>query len=173
MFNLYQVSDRYLQALSEVTIDNGFDEQTVHDTLSAIKAEDDQQKAFEIAATIRNMQAESKAVHEEERRLRNRRELIEKRCEVLQSFLVSYMRKYNLKKAVNHQFDLKLKKNPPKLEIYDRQIIPLYYLKTEVIEVLDKRMLRNELKNNLTIPGVYLISDYRVEINNYKAKEKQ
>src|SRR5690554_3648844 len=81
---LYELSQAYQNLLD---MQDELDKQTFADTLESIQDEIEY-KAENTAKMIRAMEAEAKALKEEEERLAHRRKLIEKRIKWLKEYLI-------------------------------------------------------------------------------------
>lgn len=138
------------------------DELTRMDTLAAWQ-EEFKSKAEQIVHVLRNNQAEVEAHKNEEKRLAERRKLIEKQNETLEAYLYGEMKVSGLKELKSPLFKLTIQKNPPKAEVLDESLIPSTYMIPQEPK-LDKKLLLNALKDGEEIPGAVIVQETRLQI---------
>lgn len=70
----------------------------------------------------------------------------------------------NDQKVIGDDYEFKLAKNPPSVEITNVDDIPAKYKVTEIVTKVDKKLLKEDLKNNKDIKGANLNdTNYRVK----------
>ena len=86
-----------------------------------------------------------------------------KSAEKLKGLMFEGMKMTDAKKIHRPEFDISIKKNPPSLQIAPDAQIPEEYYKAQA-PILDKAMLKDDIKNGLKIDGISLIQTERVDI---------
>ena len=115
----------------------------------------EQSKVDGIGYAVRKRKAEIEFLKQEEERLRARRKSVENRLQEFKNYLLSILRRYNLKKIKGLSSTLYTRKVQSVI-IEDTEEIPEAY-KQEVTEVkVDKQGLSKALKDGEEIPGAYL-----------------
>lgn len=166
MFKLYEIANEYVEALENMTADAELDEECIKDTLDSIQ-QFGTQKALNIAAYIKNLEVEADAVKESEKQMRIRRERLEKKIENIENYLIGNLNSLNIKEAKSDKLIVKIQKNPDSVYIKDQIEIPKDYLVYITATRPDRVLMKKALKNGVQIPGVQLISSYRIKINGY------
>jgi hypothetical protein len=80
-------------------------------------------KAESTACVIRNLEAQAKAIEEEEKRLRSRRKALEGGADRLKTHLESHMTINGIPKITGKLFTISIQKNPPALKV-DQASLP-------------------------------------------------
>jgi hypothetical protein len=113
-----------------------------------------------------NLLTSCDTIRREIERLKGLVEMRESRAEVLKDAVIHYMMVAD-KTAVNTDlFTIRLKKNPPKVEVLSEATIPTEYMKeiTKVEIKPDKKSIADALKMGIDVPGCALIQTSRIEI---------
>lgn len=155
---LYELSEIETQILEKLESDEGIDK-SLYDSLKL----DEEEKIVSCARVYRQILSDARACREEEKRLSERKKKLENSAEKLKTIMFDGMKMTDLKKIHRSDFDISIKKNPPSLQIEpDAQIPSEYYKEQEPI--LDKTLLKDDVKSGLFIEGVQLIQVERLEI---------
>lgn len=149
--NLYELTGAYLQI--QQMIEDGAD--GLEDTLAAL---DDaiENKAVGYAKVIKNLEAQAKAIKEEENRLKERRQSLENNIKRLKETLEQAMIETGVKKIKTDLFSFNIQKNPPSVNVIDEHAIPENYLIPQQPKI-DKKAILADMKNGAEIPGVEVI----------------
>src|SRR5699024_5060867 len=109
-----------------------------------------------IGKVIRNLEAETQAFKDEEKRLANKRKSIENNINNLKLYVEHELKntgKTNVKAGL---FTFAIQKNPPAVQINDESVIPKrFFIQPE--PRVDKTSLKKALNDGDLIPGVQLI----------------
>jgi hypothetical protein len=110
-------------------------------------------KAEKTACVIRNLEAEAKAIEEEEKRLRTRRKALEGSADRLRGYLEVHMTMNGLPKITGKLFTLAIQKNPPSLRL-DTDSLPdeWWVVKKEP----DTSRVKDALKAGQIVDGAWL-----------------
>jgi chromosome segregation ATPase len=147
---LYELAQNYAHLLE---IAEEMDPEVLKDTLSSIQ-EEIEDKAENIAKLIRNLEADAKIIREEEKRLAERRQSIEKKIDYLKQYLQEQLEVAGLQKVKRPTITVAIQNNPPSVEIADENLIPSDFKIPQF--KIDKKSIMERLKNGEEIPGCSL-----------------
>jgi len=148
---LYELTDDFMQV--QQMIEDG--SEGLEDTLESINLEIED-KLENIGKVIRNLEAESAAFKEEEKRLADKRKTIDNNIKNLKLYAEQSLKATGQRKVKAGLFTFNIQKNPPSIDITDKDLIPQkYYVPVE--PKLDKQTIKDLLKNGENIPGVELV----------------
>lgn len=166
---LYEIAADYQNLLD--AIESGeIPEEALADTLESVTAllED---KADNVACVIKNMQAEVKAIKEEEERLAARRKTKEKRVEYLTKYLSDILLKAGYDKVETVRNKITFRKNPPSCVIENEKAFIEWALVAGKLEFLnpkdptvDKNAVKKALTEGAEIEGARLESSISMTI---------
>jgi predicted nuclease with TOPRIM domain len=148
---LYEISQNYSQLLDMVDV---LDEETFRDTLQAIE-EALEDKVENMAKFIRCLEADAKAIKEEEQRLADRRKSLENRISSVKEYLQNQLEVAGLDKVKRPTVTVSLQLNPPSVEVIDESVIPSTYMLPQPSKI-DKKAILTALKDGLIIEGCNL-----------------
>ena len=152
---LYEIVEAY-QNLSELE-----ETEDIKKALDVINDEFDV-KAENIVKVIKNMEADEKALRDEETRLADKRRSISTKKEDIKEYLFSSMRAVGKTKTKAGIFNINIQKNPQLIKIIDENIIPDKYKIASY--KLDKKTLKEDIKDGLDIEGAELIQTEGIRI---------
>lgn len=109
-----------------------------------------------LGCLLLNERAEVDAIKGEVERLTDRRKRLEAKIESLEGFLVAQL---GDEKFSCTQFTLSVRSGPPAVELREGMSIPSQYVKTKVIESVDKELIKTDLKGGATLPFAYLVTN--------------
>lgn len=152
---LYEIVDAY-QNLSDLELT-----EDIKKALDVIKDEFDV-KAENIVKVLKNMEADEKALRDEEIRLADKRRAISTKKENLKEYLFSSMRAIGKPKVKAGIFNINIQKNPQSIKIIDENIIPEKYKIASYC--IDKKQLKEDIEQGLKIKGAELIQTEGIRI---------
>lgn len=156
--NLYELSENYAQI--QAMIEDGSD--GLEDTLESLD-EAIEDKAIGYAKVIKNLEAQSKALEEEEKRLYERRKSIDNNIKRMKESLYENMKTSGKKRIKTDLFNFNIQKNPPSVRVADEALIPKrFYVKQAPKR--DNKGILQALKNDEDIPGVEIAQGEGVRI---------
>jgi len=159
---LYEISEKYLSALSALTDpESDIPSEVVSDTIEAVEGEFTE-KAVNVAAFIRQMEAEADAIKEAETRMAARRRAIENRSEWLRGYLLAAMQSTGNRKISCPWFVVSIRKGTGSVRIDDEAEIPGIYKVIE--ERIDRKLIRESLKAGELVPGASLVEGESLSI---------
>ena len=156
---------RYQHEL-EVLADSGdIPPEQIRDTLEALEG-DIQDKAINVAAFTRNLEATAESVREAAKAMLARADRIEKRAESIRAYLLFNMQAAGISRVESPWFTLALRKNPPAVIVDDESQIPAEYFVQPPAPPprLDKVSLKKAIQAGTEVPGAHLLQSERVEI---------
>lgn len=148
---LYELTENYAKLLEMA---EEMDTDAIVDTLEALQ-EAIEDKAENIAKLIRNLEADVKVIRDEEKRLAERRQVIENKVERLKSYLQEQLEIAGIDKVKRPTITVAIQKNPPSVDIIDETLIPADFLIPQPAKI-DKKSILERLKNGEEVPGVVL-----------------
>lgn len=153
--SLYEITNAFpaLMESEEMTTE---DKMKVKEELTILL----QQKSQNIIGYTRNTELMINAMKEEEKRLADRRKLLENRLTKFKEYVKECMDKNGITKIDTELGSLTIAKNPASVEIVNEGEIPSEY-KTEVVTVkIDKTKIKNNFKETGEIPnGVNILTN--------------
>ncbi|OQP13181.1 siphovirus Gp157 family protein [Geobacillus thermoleovorans] len=156
---LYELTENYTKLLEMA---EEMDTDAIVDTLEALQ-EAIEDKAENIAKLIRNLEADVKVIRDEEKRLAERRQVIENKIERLKSYLQEQLEIAGIEKVKRPTITVSIRKNPPSVDVIDETLIPADFLIPQPAKV-DKRAILERLKNGEHVPGAALKQTKGVQI---------
>lgn len=152
-FKLYELTAAYQEVLDLIT-DNEVEHEGFADTLESI---DDaiEEKLNSTAIIIKTLDAQAKALKEEEDRLKKRRQALENNSKRLKAYAEDALIATGRDKIKGSTFTLRMQNNPPSALILDEKVIPGHYL-IEVAPAIDKKAMLEDLKNGIEVEGAEL-----------------
>lgn len=124
------------------------------------------QYADRILDRINDLDASVSAIVDEQSRLRELAQMRQMRAERLREALRRYMEQCNLSELFTDLHTVKLKRNPPAVEIQHEAIVPAEFRRVEIIEKtsIDKKAIAEQLKMGIPVDGCALIQRTRLEV---------
>ena len=154
MTALYEIADEYVEVFAKLSQD-GFDEETIENTLSPIAKSFDE-KAKNVVAWVNNVNSELETLEDHKKNIDLRIKSRKKEVEFYRNYIKSNMIKLNIKSLKCPFFDATIKNSIPKLIIEDEMAIPSDYIKTETITKIDDAKIKTELKMGGIVSGAHL-----------------
>lgn len=149
---LYQLVNDYKRVQD---LADDLDQQTLLDTLDAIQ-ESIEDKAENTAKLIRSWEAEANAIKEEEKRLVDRRKVVENRISSLKLYLQIQMEIAGIDKVKRPTLTVSIRSNPPSVNVLDESVIPPNYMIPQPSKI-SKADIAKALKSGEFVPGVELV----------------
>jgi phage host-nuclease inhibitor protein Gam len=122
------------------------------DTLEGLKGQIEA-KLDNCAAVVRTMEAEMKALQEEEERLYARRRAIDSNRERLKGYMEEQMKACGLEKSKGARFSVQIQTSQPHVEIDELTKLPDFYFVTK--REPDKRAILADLTAGKAVPGAH------------------
>lgn len=161
---LYELATEFRETADRLA-DMELDEQTLHDTLESI-AFPVEQKAVQVAAFVRNLEATAEQIKAAEKAMAERRKAIENRAANVRQYLMDNMRACGFTKIEHPNFVIAVKQNPESVVIEDERQIPMDYMRQPETPppVPDKALIKQAIKDGFEVPGAKLTRTLRIDI---------
>lgn len=118
---LYELTHEYQEALDALSDNENFDSDTVKDTLDGLKCEVEE-KCLNVAAYIKNCQAEVDAMKEYEQRMNKKRKVVENKVASLKEYLQHHMETTECTDIKGTELSLAVRLGPAALVIDDEAL---------------------------------------------------
>ncbi len=137
----------------------------IADTLDLIEG-DIREKAIDVAAFSRNLDATAEAVRAAAKAMLARADRIEKRAESIRAYLLFQCQAAGVTKIESPWFTLSVRKNPPAVVIDDEASLPAEYIVQPPPPAPrpDRDRIRRDIKAGKAVPGCHLLATERLEI---------
>lgn len=161
---LFEIAKEY-RHITDVLMDSGCDEQTLTDTLEG-EAWPLELKAQNYGFVIRNLEATAAAIKDAEAQMAARRKSIESRANNLMERLKTGMEIAGVNELSCPHFAIKIKRNPPGVEIFEPGLIPAEFMRQPAPPPPspDKTAIKEAIKAGQDVPGAMLTHGTRLEI---------
>ena len=160
---LHEIVGRYRIAMNELDAMVDIDEDVVADTLNSIEGEFEQ-KAINVALFIENLEADALAIKDAEKRMKERREVMERKADRLREYLKNNFEQMGLKVIKHPLFDIKLANNPESVVIHNQDLLPKSYIAEKVTYAPDKAAIKAAIKSGISVSGAELVRKTRMDI---------
>ena len=150
--SLYQIDQEIQAVLANADEITGEIDAAAFEELGLAKKE----KQHGVLKFIQHLENDQDLLKKEMDRLKALREMAAKREEWLRGYLIQSM---NIDKVRELDFvthKCKFRKNPPRLIISDEKLVPEKYIKTEIVQKIDKERVKADLKSGETVEGCRL-----------------
>ena len=157
---LYEIAKDYKDALEELT---DMEDEAVVDTLEGLKGTLET-KSENIIKYTQNLNSTIHAMKEAEKSMAERRKKLEKKVLGIKQYVKNVMEENQINKIETVNFDLSIRKNPPKAVIEDQEMIPKDFVETHVTEKININKVKEELKKGASVQGARLVQETRLDI---------
>jgi hypothetical protein len=159
---LYEISDKYQFLLHDL-----YDEETGEiDESVMVKlnelSDSAETKCINIVKIFKEIDYQRLAIAEEKKRMQARETALKNQVERLKFYLQSNMDRCKIDRVECPQFVISMQKNPASLSITNAKLLPEKYMKVTVEP--DNEKIKEDLKNNVVIPGACLVQGRSVRI---------
>lgn len=165
--SLYHINQRYNDAMNQLfdMLESGeIDDQAFADTMEGIEGELTE-KAVNVAAYIRNLDAHAAQIKEAEQAMRQRRQAAENKAQRLRDYLMAVMSSQGIKEIPSTEFDIKVRKTPPSVVVAcEVDALPDDFKRVTVSTAPDKTALKKAIQAGSEIAGVSLQSGQKLDI---------
>lgn len=162
---LYEIANDYL-ALMQAIDDEEIPEEAIADTLEAITGEIEV-KADNIACLLKNIDADVKAIKEEEKRLAERRKAKEKAHERLKQYLSDVLQRTGINKIETARNNISFRKSES-VEVDESFVAWALEYRDDLIKfgepTADKTAIKKALKDGAEIVGAQLVVNQNIQI---------
>lgn len=158
MPTLYELKDKYLKLL-DLALEE--DAAVFQDTLEALE-DAIEDKAENIVCVIKEMEGDINTLKAEEKRLKERRQALEKKKDHLRWYLQDELEAMNIPRLKTARFTISLRDNAPKVNVIDETLIPFNFIKTAYS--VDKKAVKEALESGQEVVGATLVRERGISI---------
>lgn len=163
---LYTIAHEHRRMVEALT-NTQDDAQTIRDTIEA-ESGALEEKAQRVAYAPKILEAEADAIEAAATEMMARAEAKRKRAEHVREYLKTCMEVAGVTLIECPQFAIRVKKNPPKVDVWDEKQIPAKFWRMPEpkppVKVVDKAAIKEAIKRGEEVPGAQLDSGTRLEI---------
>ena len=156
--NLYDLVGNYKKVY-----EMDLDDETWQDTLESIDSAIEQ-KADGVMYVIRNLEVDVIGLKDEEKRLKSKREVAERKIKRLKQYLQENMEAVGKTKFKTQLFAYNIQNNPASLKLTDEKLIPEKYYTVETSRKYDNKAIKDDLKAGKVINGAELKTSQSLRI---------
>lgn len=162
MSKLFELKNTYLSIEDEI---NSSDEISEEQLMVFESIEDDiKEKSINIGYIIQNLESEIDSIDKAIKSMQLRQAKLMKKSNSLKEYLKLNLEVCNMKEIKSPYFDIKVKINPYSVLIENESLLPDSYFNEKITKIIDKISIRNDIKNNIFVPGAALSQTTRLEI---------
>lgn len=159
MTKLYELTESYMQLID---LSEQLDPETFKDTLDAIQ-DPLEDKVENTAKVIKSLESDVTAIKEEEKRLKERRRVLETKIDSIKNYLKEQLELAGIDKVKRPLITVSIQNNPPSVKVTDEKLIPSSFMIAKAPE-LDKKAVLKKLKDGEEVPGVELFQGRSLRI---------
>lgn len=160
---LYEITNEYVSLLDELNDIEDLDKDAIENTLSPL-SHDIKEKSINIAAWIKNLEAEAKAMGSYIKSMQARKKSVENKIAGVKDYLRYNMNFSGIKKITSAEFSISLGAESVSVKIVDENKIPIEFCrKVEYLEP-DKELIKEAIQGGVDIPGAVIVYTKRLTI---------
>lgn len=116
-----------------------------------------EEKVENIALMVKNLDAESIAIQSEEKRLFNRRKVVENKAAKMRAYLISCLTRADgtTERVKTARASVSVRLSGPSVVISDEALLPDVYRTTKITQTINKTMIAEVLRHGDTVPGAH------------------
>jgi hypothetical protein len=161
---LYELSDTYihlLMLLEDPDVDSHQIEQHLDTITGAIK-----EKAEAIAGLIRWCEGLAEMRRVEAKRMLDSAAPFANKADWLRDYVLRNMQATGIERIDTARFTLKIKTNPPRVEVLEPMLVPSEYQRQKIVVEVDKRKILEHLKETgEVVEGTEIVRGQRLDIS--------
>lgn len=162
MSKLFELKNTYLSIEEEI---NSSEEISEEQLMVLESIEDDiKEKSINIGYIIQNLESEIDSIDKAINNMQLRQSKLMKKSNSLKEYLKLNLEVCNMKEIKCPYFDIKVKINPYSVLIENESLLPDSYFNEKTTKTIDKISIKNDIKNNIFVPGATLSQTTRLEI---------
>lgn len=159
---LYKLTDQYRDALTNL-LDADLPQEVIDDTLEGLVGSVEE-KAKNVAAFARNLEATAAQIRDAEKQMAERRQFIERRAARMRDYLLTNMQKSGISKIESPWFAISIRNNPEAVTIDDEAALPAEFVRVKEVRSADRNAIKDALKAGQDVPGCRLTRSQRLDI---------
>jgi len=172
--NLFEIAEQYQNILSEIEYlytqitkeNNPVIETQIAKLMSDLEAIDDDMgnKLNNYSHIIKAKNDENSAIDKEIKRLQNRKKSNTNTITRLKEFIMFNLKQINKTRYETGLKTISIRKNNPAVKFIDEKAIPCEYKEKVITEKILKKKIKEDIKNNIDVPGCELTQSERIDI---------
>lgn len=162
MDSLYEIKNEYLEAFSNIHINDETGEVEGLEKLKELKGNLDE-KVENTVLWIKSQEALAESIKKEEGSFKARRETIERKVERTKDFLRSVLIEADMRKFETARAKVSFRSSTS-VCIVNKEAIPSEYKVVETAINIRKGAIREAIKNGVVVPGAELVSKENIQI---------
>ena len=83
---------------------------------------------------------------------------------MLKKYVFQNLNKVGIDKIECAEFVISIQKNPPKVEVYNEEMIPGIYINKVVTEKVDKKSIKEAINGGNDVPGAKMVQERSLRI---------
>jgi hypothetical protein len=160
---LYIIADEYLELLW-LMAEGEIEESLFNEFLEDVSA-DFSKKSANVASFFLSLESQAEQIKISEQRMKKRRESLLKNSQRLRDYLLMQMQSINQKEISTPEYLIRIRNNPPKIDIVSEAILPDEF-KEEVSTIrIDKTSIKEAIKAGNVVPGALLTQNQRLHVS--------
>jgi hypothetical protein len=161
---LHDLTNQYNQVLDNLLAMDKLTEDIIQDTLAPYR-KNIEEEVIMLSLRIEKEKAEQATIEEFAQKFIDRGLKKQKQIERLMNYLKNQLKANHIKFVKSPLVNVCVALNPHKVEIFDDKQLPAHYIKEKVETYIDKKEIKEDLKNGVNVPGAKLIQDDRLQIS--------
>lgn len=162
MSSLYELIMDFKE-ISDIDFEDDISKEQIEDIKEIIKTEIET-KGTNIIALIKNIEGDITSIKSEIDRLTNLRRIKENKIKSIKNYTLECLKELDLKKVETTLGNISIRNNVPSVIVADPQLIHKKFKTETVIVDVDKKALKEAIKNGETVHGAYLQSSQSLMI---------
>lgn len=159
---LYEITESYLKALDDIQIDEETGEILNAEEIDQL-TDDLNQKTDSVGRYIKNLDAFTTALKEEEAKLAQRRKIAEKKLDYLKQLLTSCMDASGRDKYESATVKISFRKST-QVNIFDEKALPEAFVTEVITTKADKTAIKKAIQSGVVVTGAELLENRNIQI---------
>lgn len=161
--HLYEISSDYIRAMDKLVTQ--FEDKKEHEEFIYDLQDNFEDKAINVAKYVMTLEAEANAIKSAADAMMSRYKSVSKNASDLKDYLRYHIEKTGLLDEIKSpECNIKLALNPPKLVIFDADLIPDCYKQVVETIKIDQAEIKKDIKDGLDVEGCKIVQEKRVVI---------
>ena len=153
--SLYEITSAFPKLMEQEDITDEVKQQIEQELTTLL-----QQKSQNVIGYTKNIELTIEAMKTEETRMAENRKALENKLKKFKEYVKNCMENNNIEKIETELGTLTIAKNPPSVEIFNKNVIPEEFKKVETTIKVDKTAIKNHFKQTGEIvAGVDIATD--------------
>ena len=159
---LYELTDELYSAIDQLS-DMEDDDEAKIDTLDAL-AIPVKDKAVSVIKFTENLDTTIDGINKTMKQMKDRLVILKKKKDMLKKYVFQNLNKVGIDKIECAEFVISIQKNPPKVEVYNEEMIPGIYINKVVTEKVDKKSIKEAINGGNDVPGAKMVQERSLRI---------